>query len=96
MPAFTYVLESLRNGKRYVGSTSKLPAMRLTEHNSGSNQWTRQNGPFKLLYWEQLQSMDEAQRRERFLKSGAGRKIRDDLCQQAISSVSAEGGSASG
>jgi len=96
MPAFTYVLESLRHGKRYVGATSKSPAARLAQHNSRSNQWTRQNGPFKLLYTEAFPSIREARERERFLKTGVGRKIRDELCQRAISSVSAEGGPASG
>jgi len=76
---YVYVLESLRNGKRYVGSTSKAPETRLREHNSGSNRWTRQNRPFKLVYYEESQSRADATRRERFLKSGAGRRIRDEL-----------------
>ncbi len=79
MKHYVYVLESIRNGKRYTGSTSKLPATRLKEHNSGSNRWTRQNGPFRLVYSEECQSGSEAIRRERFLKGGAGRKIRDEL-----------------
>ncbi len=79
MPYYVYVLESLRNGKRYVGSTAKAPEIRLREHNGGSNRWTRQNGPFKLVYYEECESKVEASRRERFLKSGAGRKIRDEL-----------------
>jgi len=79
VPHYVYVLESLRNGKRYVGSTSKAPETRLREHNSGSNRWTRQNRPFKLVYYEEHQSVAEAGRRERFLKSGAGRRIRDEL-----------------
>ncbi|MCJ7510908.1 MAG: GIY-YIG nuclease family protein [Dehalococcoidia bacterium] len=99
------MLESLRNGKRYVGSTSKAPETRLREHNSGSNRWTRQNRPFKLVYYEECQSRADAIRRERFLKSGAGRRIRDDLASdfrpeadqpQAEASVSAGGGLASG
>ncbi len=79
MPYYVYVLKSLRNGKRYVGSTSKAPQVRLQEHNGGSNRWTRQNGPFELIYYEQHASKTDAQRRERFLKTGAGRKIRDGL-----------------
>jgi len=76
---YVYVLESLRNGKRYTGSTSKTPPTRLKEHNNGSNRWTRQNRPFKLVYSEECQSRAEATRRERFLKGGAGRRIRDEL-----------------
>ena len=73
-----YVLKSLRNGKRYVGSTSKEPELRLKEHNSGSNSWTRQNGPFKILKTEVYKYRFEAIKRERFLKSGAGRAQLDN------------------
>ena len=79
MTYYVYVLESLSSGKRYVGSTSKPPEARLREHNGGSNRWTRPNRPFKLVYYEEHQSRAEAGRRERFLKSGAGRRIRDEL-----------------
>jgi len=74
-----YVLESLRNGKRYVGLTKKPVDVRLREHNSGSNRWTRNNGPFKLVHAEEYPTRAEAAARERFLKTGAGRRIRDSL-----------------
>lgn len=73
-----YVLKSLRNSKRYVGSTSKEAAVRLEDHKNGSNQWTRQNGPFELLFQEHYNTKQEALKRERFLKSGQGRKWLDD------------------
>ena len=79
MPYYLYVLESLRNRKRYIGSTCKAPETRLKEHNSGSNRWTRQNRPLRLVYYEECQSRAEANRRERFLKSGVGRTMRDEL-----------------
>jgi predicted GIY-YIG superfamily endonuclease len=47
-----YVLRSQRNRKRYIGYTSKDPKSRLEEHNSGTDDWTRQNGPFELIYTE--------------------------------------------
>jgi putative endonuclease len=72
-----YVLRSLRHGKRYVGYTSKTPSERLAEHNSGANQYTRQNGPFELVYFEEFNDKKEALIRERFLKSGQGRKYLD-------------------
>src|SRR4030042_1097158 len=75
---YVYVLQSLKNGKRYTGSTSKAPLARLKEHNSGANRWTRQNRPFKVVYQEEYQSAGEARRRERFLKGGAGRRIREE------------------
>lgn len=75
--AIVYVLRSLKNNKRYVGCTEKSAEERLLEHNSGSNQWTRQNRPLKLIYTEVFETLQEALTRERFLKSGQGRKWLD-------------------
>jgi predicted GIY-YIG superfamily endonuclease len=69
-----YVLESLKNGKRYVGFTSKSAETRLAEHNRGCNKWARANRPFKLIYTEFVETETIARRRERSLKSGQGRK----------------------
>jgi len=74
-----YVLISLRNGKRYIGSTSKTPEQRLEEHNKGCNKWTRTNGPFKLTYTEEFDNKTESIKREHFLKSGQGRKYLDKI-----------------
>ena len=70
-----YVIESLKNGKRYVGYTSKSAEKRLAEHNRGCNKWTRENRPFKLIYTEFVETGTITRRRERFLKSGQGRKF---------------------
>jgi len=72
-----YVLRSLKNNKRYIGQTSKNVLERLREHNQHSNKWTKENGPFKLIYKEQYQTRTEAIKREHFLKSGQGRKWLD-------------------
>ena len=74
-----YVLKSLRNGKRYIGYTSKTIDIRLKEHNSGSNKFTSQNGPFENFYQETFETKKEAIQRENFLKSGQGRKFLDTL-----------------
>ena len=70
-----YVLKSKRNGKRYIGFTSKSIEERLDEHNSGSNAWTRQNKPFELIYSELYKDEKAALKREKFLKSGQGRQF---------------------
>ncbi len=76
---FVYILKSLRNGKRYVGYTSKDPNTRFIEHLSGTNTWTRQNKPLELVYHEAFDDSFSARKRERFLKSGQGRKFLDEL-----------------
>lgn len=73
-----YVLRSLKNKKRYIGYTSKDAFERLKDHNRGCNKWTRENGPFKVIYQEEYETKSEAIKRERFLKSGQGRKWLDE------------------
>ncbi|MFH1565507.1 MAG: GIY-YIG nuclease family protein [bacterium] len=73
-----YILRSLKNNKRYIGYTSKDVFKRLQEHNRGCNKWTRENGPFKIIYFEEYKTKTEAIKREHFLKSGQGRNWLDN------------------
>lgn len=74
-----YFARSLKNGKVYVGKTAKQPLVRVTEHNTGSNIWSKQNGPFKLLYYETFFCEKDVSLREEFYKSGFGRKIKNAI-----------------
>lgn len=76
---FVYFLRSLKNNKIYVGKTTKTPTDRLEEHNKGSNQWTKANGPFKLIYFEKFECSIDMNMKELFYKSGFGKKIRDAI-----------------
>ena len=75
---YTYILKSTKNGKRYIGQTSKEDFSSLREHNSGANKWTRANSPFVVVYFEEYSTKTEAIKREHFLKSGQGRKWLDE------------------
>ena len=77
--AYVYVLKSLKNGKRYIGFTTKSLNERMHQHKSGSTKWTKHNGPFELVYQEEYVDEAEARKRERFLKSGQGRKLLDEI-----------------
>ncbi len=79
-----YVLEN-EVGRRYVGYTGRDPELRLREHNKGVNRWTGARGPWRLVYTEEHQGKSEAIRRERYLKTGAGREERDRLVTVAQS-----------
>ena len=74
-----YVLRSLKNDKRYVGFTSKTSELRLNEHNEGKNSYTRNNGPYKLIYSESFPEEQAARQREKFFKTGNGRKFLDRI-----------------
>ena len=80
--SYVYVLKSLRNGKRYIGSTDLLPEERLKKHNYGSNKFTKRNGPFELVYQESYDNKTEAKKRENFLKSGVGRKYLNEILKK--------------
>ncbi len=79
---YVYVLKSERNDKRYVGYTGKTPEVRLIEHNRGSSSYTSRNIPFKLLYSESFENKTEALQKEKFLKSGQGRKFLDTIINE--------------
>ncbi len=74
-----YVLKSLKNGKQYIGSTSKDLKDRLDWHRLGLTPWTRQNGPFELVYFETRNTKEEALRREKYFKTGQGRRTLEHL-----------------
>ncbi|MCL5113852.1 MAG: GIY-YIG nuclease family protein [Patescibacteria group bacterium] len=73
---YIYFAKSLRNNKVYVGSTSKDPLIRVREHNQGSNNWSKQNSPLKLVYYESYVCKEDAKSREAFYKTGFGKKIK--------------------
>jgi putative endonuclease len=79
---YVYVLRSLRNRKRYVGSTGKAPPEKLAEHNAGATRWTRHNRPFILVHHEMFDDARSARKREMFLKSGKGRHWLDETLAQ--------------
>ena len=76
-----YFIKSERNNKIYVGMTEKPPETRLQEHNQGSNAWSKNNGPFKMLYFEKYHCKEDALSREKFYKDGFGRLIKSCIIE---------------
>lgn len=71
---FVYVLKSLRDNGWYIGYTEDVER-RLQDHNAGKNDSTRPRKPFTLIYYEAYLNKMDALGREKFLKSGSGRKF---------------------
>jgi putative endonuclease len=69
---YVYVLKSQKDKKTYVGFTRDV-LKRLDRHNSGKVESTRHRRPFDLVYTEEFSSENEARKRERYLKTWAGR-----------------------
>jgi len=71
---YVYVLRSLKDGCYYVGYTHDL-RRRLEEHNTGKSFATKSRKPFKLLYYEACLNKDDAEQREKYLKTTTGRRF---------------------
>lgn len=72
--AFVYILLNKQSNKTYTGSTTDLQR-RIKEHNSGNHKFTKRYIPWEIFYKEEYPSLSEARKRERYLKSCAGRKF---------------------
>jgi len=77
MNYFVYVLKSIKYDNRYVGSTDDYDK-RLEEHNAGKCRYTKGRRPWQLVYKESFRTRSEAMAREKFIKSGQGRKFLDN------------------
>ena len=72
---FVYILYSKKFERNYVGLTSDLE-QRLKSHNSGKVKSTKSYRPWEIVYSESYETIIEARKREKYLKTAAGRKWR--------------------
>lgn len=70
---YVYILKSSKYDQWYTGVTNDL-RRRVSEHNSGKSTYTRHRGPYKLLYYEASFDEKDAKAREKYLKSGVGKR----------------------
>ena len=70
---FVYALEC-KDGSIYIGQTEDVEA-RWCAHAAGRGaDWTRKHRPVRLVHWEEHPSVEDAVAREKWLKTGLGRK----------------------
>ena len=70
---YTYVLRSKRSKKWYTGYTNDL-RKRFKEHNLNLSIYTKGRGPFEVIYYEACADEFDAKAREKYLKSGMGKR----------------------
>jgi len=70
---YAYVLKSVQHNYYYKGHCKDLKK-RLVEHNSGMTKSIKSYLPFKLIYFETFEKEADAIKREKYLKSAAGRR----------------------
>ena len=69
-----YLLRSESDCGFYIGFSTNLRG-RLRQHQDGESFATKSRGPWKLIYYEAYTEREDAEGREKFLKSGAGRRF---------------------
>jgi len=67
MKSYLYIIQSLRNGSYYVGSTMNLKS-RIRFHNSGRVKATKYKGPYKLVFCQPFDKIELARKAELKIK----------------------------
>jgi len=71
---YTYVLRSEKDGNLYVGWINDLKH-RFSMHQQGKVESTTLRKPFKLVYYEACLNKENAIKREKYFKTGYGRRF---------------------
>lgn len=71
---YNYILRSRKSGRLYTGYTENLQK-RFKEHVSGRSTYTKYRGSYELVYYETCLNQGDAIAREKYLKSGRGKKF---------------------
>jgi len=79
---FVYIITNKRNGTLYIGVTNNL-IRRIYEHkNKIIDGFSKKYGLDKLVYFEEFPSIEEAIKREKYLK-GKKRQFKIDLIEKS-------------
>lgn len=70
---YVYVLLSQITKHWYIGSTKDLQK-RILRHNTRKNKATKYGAPWKIIYCEASLNKEDVRAREKYLKSGMGRR----------------------
>ena len=71
---YTYVSRSKKDNKLYVGQSNNLKR-RIDDHNKGLVPSTKNRRPLELVYYESCLSEEKSVKREKYFKTGFGRKF---------------------
>ena len=70
---YVYILYSHKDHKLYIGVTADLLS-RIKDHQLGKVTATKHRLPIELIHYEAFRDKGDAKARERYLKSGYGRR----------------------
>ncbi len=89
-PYWAYVLWSKSCHRFYIG-ISEDPEERLCEHNAGISKWTKNKGPWIIVWRRQCTSSSEARKLENYLKRQKGDAGFYEFTELAVGSFRSSG-----
>ncbi|OGZ47313.1 MAG: excinuclease ABC subunit C [Candidatus Ryanbacteria bacterium RIFCSPHIGHO2_02_FULL_45_17b] len=81
---YVYVIQSEKNEDWYTGYTNNL-RKRFNQHNTGKSTWTKERGPWKIIYYEACLDEEDARSRENYLKTGMGKRYLKNRLKRFLS-----------
>ena len=81
---YTYVIQSKKDDRWYTGYTNDL-RKRFNQHNNNEVVATKGRGPFELIYYEACKEESDAFAREKYLKSGPGKRYLKNRLKRFLS-----------
>jgi len=81
---YVYIIKSKKTGNLYTGFTNNLRE-RFNQHNEGLSIYTKGRGPFELIYYEAGKNKFDAMAREKYLKSGMGKRYLKNRLRRSLS-----------
>jgi len=81
---YVYVIQSQKDKQFYTGFTRDLQN-RVREHNTGGVPSTKERSPFELIYYEACLNEQDALAREKYLKSGMGKRYLKNRLRRFLS-----------
>ena len=81
---YVYVIQSKKNNCWYTGYTADL-RKRFKEHNSDRHNFTSKRSPWELIYYEACHNEQDAKVREKYLKSGTGKRYLNNRLKRFLS-----------
>ena len=82
MSYFVYILQSLKDGSYYVGSTQNLDE-RVKRHNQGRSTYTKSRRPWNLVFSEEHPNKSSALKRENQIKRRKKKDYIESLVQRS-------------
>ena len=81
---YVYILQSKRDKKLYTGFSNDL-RKRFNEHANGKVFSTKNRSPLALIYYEACLNEQDARSREKYLKSGMGKRYLKNRLKRFLS-----------